>query len=339
MEPRIRIQSELQPRIRNSLLHAPNDRIQVVCAPLGSGKTHTVQAMADANTFPVLMAFYTRKLRDKTFEDFQWRYPNKRAIKIDSPMEHVAGQFGIDERKLHEYAHKNPGTYFEKVLREYLEDVLSWAPPAVSAALSEYKRWSRHFRLQMAEFFDGQADILFMSQQGLMRRILDGHNFAIPAKVNVVLDELEISLWTEDETSAHVNARAQAMLAAGGRWSILTGDTRPVRFGMPLQFLVSDLIKKQYIDPIVFHSHAPLGVGISIRPPSRSHSARKWREYRALEAARNHQNRSIALPLVAAEERRIAELGGKTPVFVGNVGQDEFSALRVRSFESMKGNN
>lgn len=333
------LRKKLQAEMRKVLENGPRDRIQVICSPYGSGKTHIVQEMADAKAFPVLMTFYTRELRDKTYREFQRDFPGKTALKLDSPMEFVAADYEINEHELYRYVDANSGTYFEKALTAYLELVDIRSPAEVKAVLAAYKQRSRRFKRRLAAFFNGEADILFMTQQGLMLRVLHSKNFRIPDTINVVLDELEVALWTEGELAPSSNNRAQLMLASGGRWSILTGDSRPVRLRMPRQFRVVDLLEKQFINPIDLHTYAPLGVGNSIQPPMRGSSQHTLDKYRALADARNHQNRAVALPLIAAEERAKAKRDGKKLIMVGNVGKDEFADLGIRTFESMKGDN
>jgi len=52
-----------------------------------------------------------------------------------------------------------------------------------------------------------------------------------------------------------------------------------------------------------------------------------------------HRNREIALPLLVAEERVRAKQDGKALLIVGNVDQEKYLYLGIRTFESLKGDN
>ena len=304
--------------------------------------------MSDADQFPVLMCLYTRELRDKLYNWVQKIYPDKRVLKLDSPMEELARQFDFNETGFYDYLKEQllPGEHFSKALRGYLEastmipddfeenDAITEGNKKI---VSTYNKLNRAFKRKLKYFFDGHYDLVLMTQQGLMYRILYSNGFSIPSNINVVFDELEVGLWAEGETNPSYNIKADQMLGAGGRWTILTGDSRPT-IHMPSQFRVINLIKKQFITPIIFRTGMPFGVGRSIRKINfRSHL--RQRRHQALAEKRNHRNREIALPLLIAEEKAIAKEEGKVLQVVGNVGQEHYKDLGIRTFESLKGDN
>jgi hypothetical protein len=337
------MRKRLLPRLRKRLQRPRSKRIQLICAAYGIGKTELVMSLADAERLPVLLAFFTRQLRDETHAWYSQTFPDRRALKLHSPVEKLAAEFGIDEKEFYAYLEHHKSPYFEMALREHLEHKLLPEDDAdhaeIKRIVTRYRQHSRRFKHRLKEFFAGQYDIVFMTQQGLLMRILHANDFTIPDHVRVVLDELEVALWASGEVTPLQNRKARAALKAGGRWTILTGDSRPIRFHMPRQFHIVNLLEKQWIDPVALHTHMPLGWGnkVKVFRPTRSPARRA--QFEAKAAKENHRNREVALPLIVAEEKARAKQAGQVPVFVGNVGQHQFPELGIRTFESMKGAN
>jgi len=346
-----KLRKPIHQKIRAALENPPANRIQVICAAYGVGKTELVMRMVDAEKFPVLLGFYTRQLRDESYQRFLEKFPKKSAIKLDSPMEQITTRFGMNEGEFYAYLQNHVGGYFEKTLKAYLEqqalltddDIEQVVSPTTDCKriLTAYRQASRRFKRLLNAFFDGEHDAVFITQQGLILRALHSESFSIPDHVNVVFDELEVALWAEGEDRPQDgNGRASRMVAAGGRWSILTGDSRPTRAArMPDPFSVVDCMKKQWIEPITFRTNMPLGLGDSVRVFRGRKYRKSRRRFEQIAAKKNHHNREVALPLILAEEKARAKRDGKKAIFVGNVNQDRFGDLGIRSFESMKGAN
>lgn len=268
--------------------------------------------MADAEEFPVLLGFYTRELRDRTYRWLQKLYPLKKAIKLDSPLEDL-GRLHPDfhEQAFFEYLmDRNNSEYFGRSLRAYLEythqveDDNSPEMEHVKDIVRTYDRPARKFRKKLQGFFGGHYDIVLTSQQGLLLRIMYSSKFSIPDHIDVIFDELELGLWTDGESSPSFINKAVDSLRAGGAWTILTGDLRPL-MRMPNEFRVVNLTRKQFISPITLRTAMPLGVGRSIQRPFNPNSPSLMRRYDQLVAERNHLNREISL-IASPRSRRIA---------------------------------
>lgn len=337
MENIKRMREDFDKAISKQLTQHKGKKIKVICGPYGIGKTRKIMNMADAAKFPAIMGFYTRDLRDKTYQWLAANIPNKKAIILHSPLEILEDKYDFDTKEFSNVC-LNDDIYYDKALKEYLDIKCMGDENKVNKILKTYKQAQNKFKQELNRFFSGGYDIAFLTQQGLMLRILNSDKFKIPRDINVVFDELEVGLWTEDENNPQFNSRAQRMLKAGGKWTILTGDTRPALFQMPSEFRVINKIEKQFISPIAVMTHIPLGLGNSIKRPTRGRKG-VFQRYEKLKDEKNHHNRKIALPLIVAEEKAKAKRDRKELLVVGNVGKDMFKNLGIHSFESMKGDN
>lgn len=293
--------------------------IRAYCWNYGVGKTTQTLALADARTLPILMGFYTRALRDQMWKWARKTYPNKRFLRLLSPIEALEQHFPqFRATDFYRHVQQRGERFFSNALDEYLSMVFA-KPTTRRRAKAFYQNQRRRFQRQLEAFYAGRYDAALMTQQGLVYRILFSKAFHIPDHINVVFDEIEVGLWSEGEGDPKRNERAHRLLLAGGRWTILTGDLRPALLGMPKPFKVVSCHAKQFIEPIQLRTWMPFGVGDRGR--------------------RLHQNRRLALPLLIAEERRRAARDGKGLLMVGNVGQSLYKRLGFRTFESIKGDN
>ena len=115
--------------------------------------------MADAKKFPVLLGFYTRELRDKTFGWFRQEFHGKKALKLDSPLERLEHLYGFDTKEfLNDFL--EPNAFFSKALRAYLE----WTHPGkdakVNRIVGSYQQASAKFRKDLKRFYAGEFDVV-----------------------------------------------------------------------------------------------------------------------------------------------------------------------------------
>lgn len=311
-----RMRKKFKRKLRLTLQKPRRKFIRILGGPYGVGKTTRALKMAKANTLPILLAFYTRELRNKTFRWAQHNLPNHRIVRLVSPMEAIEKRFPeFIAADFYRYLKGLGNEFFSKALGQYLP----MAHPSIAIDIIRWHRiYRRLFDRELKRFYEGEYDAALMTQQGLVNRIIQRHGFRIPHHINVLMDEIEVGLWAEGEEDATRNSKAQQLLDAGGKWTILTGDSRPAVLGMPKPFRVKNVLTKQFITPIYFRTYMPLGVG---------------------GRGILHQNRALALPLLVAEERKRAKRDNIQLIVVGNVGKSAYRGLGIRTFESLKGDN